>query len=726
MSDEEAFVDEQMIKATLLIVDDESMLLEMMTEKFRRLSYKVYSASSGAEALQILAGGKIDVLVTDFNMPRMNGGELIKKALSIDPMLQSIVVTGYSDLTAAVDVMGAGAFNYLEKPINFNELESTIQKCLTKRRKLQDTQDKNQQLSEYREHLEELVKQRTLALTETNRILKLELEERKRLEDSLREAKLIAENASKAKSEFLANMSHEIRTPMTSAIGLLNLVLDTELLPKQKTYLEMARVSTVAMHNLLNDILDFSKIEAGKLTLELISFDPRKIINSVIDIQRLQAEEKGIDLSSFVENDVPATVIGDPNRLRQILLNLVSNALKFTLYGAVVIKCAMIEEPTEEPLSHANKYKILRFSVQDTGTGIEKDKIECIFEAFTQADSSTTRKFGGVGLGLNICSKLVTMMGGHISVESVQHHGSTFNFSCKFGVPENTGDEEQRHQLETAPYVRESTNEKATTILLVEDNPSNRWVFRELLQKQGYQVVNVSNGVAALEEIENRYFDLMLLDLQLPQMNGYEVVHQIKINTHQVSPERGQHLPIIAMTGFAGENEKQRCLAAGMDDFIAKPFTTEQLITKIRKVIGERTLSQANRIEQAEINEKTSRNIPLLKREIFNEGDALQKASGDRGKMVERLQTFLQNAPLSIAVLRDASLAGDKITLEQIVHGLKEAALEAGATTLADELFSLLMNLRNNQAINESEIDILVSEFAYFDNDIKMRTILGE
>ena len=711
-----------MVKATLLVVDDESAILQLFTRRLERLSYKVFPVGSGAEALEILQRETIDVLIADFKMPGMNGAEVIARAMAIDPMIQSIVVSGYGDLKTAIDVMGAGAFNYLPKPVDFNELEITIQKGLEKRKLLHDVHNKQKQLEEYRHHLEELVAKRTEALTEANQALRREIEERKQLELSLREAKVLAENANKAKSEFLANMSHEIRTPMTSAIGLLNLVLDTELLPKQKTYLEMARVSTVVMHNLLNDILDFSKIEAGKLSLESISLNPRNVIESVVDLQHFQAEEKKIRLVSTIDADVPVSVIGDPNRLRQIILNLVSNAIKFSHYGEVVIHCENATESTELSSSD-DRFGFLHISVKDSGIGIAKEKRKLIFEAFTQADSSTTREYGGAGLGLNICSKLVAMMGGRIWVVSEPGQGSTFHFTCRLGR-DNAGNQAAKElAVNNQPLLQGIKKQRALTVLLVEDNQSNQWVFRELLIKQGYAVVNVSDGPAALMEIGNRRFDLLLLDLQMPRMNGYEVALQIRKHERATGVDEGQYLPIIAITGSPGAEEMQRCLDAGMNDFIAKPFTTSQLFAKVWKQL--RSLSNRE-VDADRERKRTSANTSILSGEIFNGDDALKKACGDPLKMVERIKNFLQAGSHSFALLRENVLSEKRAPLEQEIHRFNEQAMEIGATNVADELFSMLMNLRNNQAVKVGQIDVVESEFENFRHEPKIQTLLGE
>ena len=711
-----------MVKATLVVVDDEKTLLHLFTRRLEGLSYKVYPAYSGAEALEIIQRETVDVLITDFKMPVMNGAEVIARAMAIDPMLQSIVVTGYGDLKIAIDVMGAGAFNYLPKPVDFNELDITIQKSLEKRKLLQEVHNKQKQLEEYRHHLEELVEKRTEALTEVNQALRREIEERKQLEISLRDAKVLAENANKAKSEFLANMSHEIRTPMTSAIGLLNLVLDTKLLPKQKTYLEMARVSTVVMHNLLNDILDFSKIEAGKLSLESISFEPKKVIESVVDLQHFQAEEKKIRLVSSIDTDVPVTVIGDPNRLRQIILNLVSNAIKFSHFGEVVIHCENATK-TAEPSSSDDNFRFLHIFVRDSGIGIAKEKRKLIFEAFTQANSSTTREYGGAGLGLNICSKLVAMMGGRIWVVSEPGQGSTFHFTCRLGRECAAKEAEKEFAINNQPLLQGIRDKKALTVLLVEDDQSNQWVFRELLIKQGYAVVNVSDGAAALTEIGKRRFDLLLLDLQLPGINGYEVACQIRKHERTTGVGEGQFLPIIAITGSPGKEEMQNCLDAGMNDFIAKPFTADQLFAKVWK-----QLRSSSNVEMEADREKkrTVAKTTILAGEIFNEDTAQKKACGDPKILVERITRFLQTSPQSLDMVRENIITEKRTLLEQEIHRLNEQAMEIGATCVADELFSMLMNLRNNQTVKESRIHLVEIEIEKFRHESKIQILLGE
>ena len=703
-----------MTKAKLLVVDDEPSLLQLMTRRLERLSYLVCSAGSGPEALDILRREEIDVLITDFKMPGMDGCELITHAVKISPMLQSIVVTGYSDIKTAIRVMGAGAFNYLQKPIDFAELNVVIERGLEKRQLLRDVQDKQRQLEDYRAHLEELVTQRTLALTEANRHLTREIEERKLLENSLREAKISAEDANRAKSEFLANMSHEIRTPMTSAIGLLNLVLDTELLPKQKAYLEMTRISTVIMHNLLNDILDFSKIEAGRLNLEAIPFDPRKVIASVVDLQHLHAEEKSIQLSSWVADDVPVMVVGDPNRLRQIVLNLVSNAIKFTKYGEVAIECSAAEDGADLP---DPRHVQLHFSVRDSGIGIEKEKIGMIFEAFTQSDSSTTRKFGGVGLGLNISSKLVAMMGGRIWVESRPNQGSTFHFTCRFVAEASRKEREETRVERLCSDASMSATDRLLSVLIVEDDESNRWLFQEILKNAGFVVVNASDGMTALQAIANQSFDIVLLDLQLPDIDGYEVARQIWNHRQEGPIGKENHPPIIAMTGFAGQDEERKCLQAGFNDFLAKPFAVDQLLAKVREHGHGGSMAQGGWRNGAAV-----RDISILEGEIFDEDEAMKRAEGNHEGMIKQIKDFLHKASSGIEILRSGvSIGENAVFVEQEMQNLKEMAMRTGAVNFADELFSLLLALRNKQDMSAGQVERLENEFYRFQKEPRIR-----
>jgi len=408
-----------------------------------------------------------------------------------------------------------------------------------------------------------------------------DITEQKRNEQALLVAKQDAEEASKSKSLFLANMSHEVRTPMNTVLGMLDLTLDMDLSDEQKENLKTAKDAADNLLSLLNDILDLSRVEAGKINLEMIEINLRNIVKSVCKGMSLLAKKKDLDLVWNIDDNIPRFLVGDPVRIRQILVNLINNAIKFTFKGKIEVnvKLNSIKEDESEVL----------ISVADEGIGISKDHIKTIFDVFTQADDSTTRRYGGTGLGLAICKRLVETMGGRLWVESEEMKGSTFCFTAPFKVvkkdsipkDEDDSDDESGEKTSSKPA-------KEISVLVAEDNIVNQKIAVKLIEKKGWNVKAVDNGQKVLDLLDQEDFDVILMDAQMPVLDGFDTTKMIRENEKNT----GKRIQIIALTARVMADDKKKCLEVGMDGHVSKPIDRLQLYEAVEKAVKKGRLNE--------------------------------------------------------------------------------------------------------------------------------------
>ena len=639
---------------TILLVDDEVINLKVLREILGN-DYDLAFAKNGASALK-LAANIPDLILLDIMMPGINGYEVCRqlKADANTMDIPVIFVTAMREVEDELQGFALGAVDYINKPISPPVVLARVKNHLAM----------------------------------------------KRGQEEVKKAKDVAERATQAKSMFLANMSHEIRTPMNAVIGLSHLALKNTRDPKQLDYLQKIQSSTQSLLGIINDILDFSKIEAGKLAMESIAFRLDDVLDNLANMLNVGIKEKGLELLFSCSEEVPNALVGDPLRLGQVLINLCNNAVKFTQQGQIKV-VVTVEEKNPQ---HA----WLRFSVRDSGIGMTPEQIEKLFKPFSQVDGSTTRKYGGTGLGLTICRRIVGMMGGHIGVESTAGKGSDFHFTSMF-QRSVVADLDQPRAFSIGVQVPVDDAEVISKIggahiLLVEDNVINQQVAREILEGVGLIVTIAENGYEATDLVEQCVFDAVLMDLQMPDMDGYEATRRIRRES------RFATLPIIAMTAHAMASDREQCLNVGMNDYMSKPFDIDNLFTILLKWVkpGEREVN-IQAVLQKRIDNK--KNAPLLgELPGIHTESGLRRLSGDRKVYKNLLWQFKHNYAYAADTIRtNMQRQEDLKKVLSLVHTIKGVAGNLGANRLYERSLDLEQGIQQDRRDAWSD---LVAAFA--------------
>jgi len=490
-------------------------------------------------------------------------------------------------------------------------------------------------------------------------------------------ATLLAEDALKSKQQFLSNMSHEIRTPMNAIIGFTKVVLKTELSAKQKEYLTAIKMSGNALIVLINDILDLAKVDGGKMTFEKTPFRMASSISAMLHLFETKIQEKNLVLVKNYDESIPEVLIGDPVRLHQIIMNLVGNAVKFTTTGKITVSVQMLEEDEE--------YTTVEFAIKDTGIGIAEHKIDQIFENFQQAHTSTSRFYGGTGLGLAIAKQLVERQGGSIQVKSKIDEGSVFSFVMKF---EKTT-EEMEMEIATVAF---ETDIKNIKILVVEDMPLNQLLMKTVLEDFGFELDIVANGKLAIEKLQVGVYDIILMDLQMPEMNGFEATEYIRNTMHST-------IPIIALTADVTTVDMDKCKAVGMNDYIAKPVDENFLYNKIVGLVTKPVSNPIPKVVEIELSEK----LKCIDLEYL-----IQRTKNNPGMIMEMIAAYLEQTPPLVTHMKQSFLDKNWEGLHAAVHKIIPSFLIMGINPDFESMAKKIQDYARTQLQNDGIHDMVL------------------
>lgn len=728
---------EPVVKLLIVDDDEVDVMIVKRSLRTAQFTSEIHTATTGAEAIETLEQICFDFIFIDFMLPDMNGLELLQiiREKGISTPVQ--IVTSQGDERIAVEAIKTGASDYLPKTLLTPEgISQSIRNAIRLHKIEQERVQTEEQLRRTQEELETVISgapiilwaadtegkftmsrgkglsligkqesqlgggsvyefyqeyppiltcvRRALGGSQSKCTIQIkgtwfdslflplkntkeevtgvigvcyDITERIRIEEELKKAKDTALTMAQVKEQFLANMSHEIRTPMNGILGLTEVLAKTNLTDQQSTYLKAINTSANNLMVIINDLLDFSKIEAGKITLEIIPFELRQLIKQLLDILEIRAKERKNILKLSLDKEIPQFVQGDPFRLSQILNNLIGNAIKFTENGYIHLHVEVVAKTEEQYL--------LEFTVKDTGIGIPREKLKSIFDKFTQATNDTTRLFGGTGLGLSIAKELIEVQGGQVSVDSEIGQGSCFRFELPF--------RRVNKKTEPSPPVLPAIETdfghlRHARILLAEDNVINQMLVKKVLGDQDILLEIANNGREAIDLLARQNVDLILMDMQMPEMDGYEAMQYIRQQM-----DNKKDVPIIALTAHASQGEASKCIAAGANAYVSKPFQATTLLKEISVLLPRHKVRMQKRMEEM-AEETLEINLSYLE----------QFANGNKSFMTDILQLFIDQIPGQIQELTRAVSFSNWPETRTIAHKIKPSLALVGIKKMED------------------------------------------